>query len=192
MCHCDTVMQRRENQIDQASDGMICSVCGSFACSFCLNKIVSAISRKQRDEWCAHVERFLECGEYESNSFVGHCCELKMERKQDAKKKKRKYMDPNTPLCDGDLFMPEFGLMVKTSFTTVDIHALAPDKSTLRSGAWHATLPVDQAIQFKEKGLQPKRFSFENNVSTFRMSIPLPWTTCRKEYVSFFAELLNI
>jgi len=86
--------------------------------------------------------------------------------------------------------LPEFSMLIKTSFNTIDVHALAPDTSQLRSGAWHATMPMDLALRFKTAGATPKAFQLKENVKTFKVECALPWSPERNE--SFNVELIHM
>ena len=171
------------------TDGMTCSMCRRFSCRTCLAKILSRIPKQRWDHWCHLVFLFLE-GEEIPTNVVGHCCELKERR-------------PNSTLtfednahetcnddsysgreCDGDLFFPEFRLLIKTSFTTIDMHAVAPDQSDFLVGAWHCTIPLKNAINFHVSGIRPRAFDRNGFKIIKNVRIQIPWEPGTFEYVS--------
>ena len=131
------------------------------------------------DNWCRTVSAYLK-GNSIRNNFIGHCCELE---KKTPVKREGNHASTNRPLCDGDLFLVKFGLLIKTSFVSVDIHALSNDASTLRSGAWHTTVTMDQALLFQQQNIHPQPFPL-HDVSYTRVKIHLPWYDKVIEYVS--------
>ena len=197
MCSPKTVMQKSKHDLTKytvasTSDGVICNQCRRFTCSSCLTKIVEAIPASQQDLWCKRVLCYLGNSSLRSTSFLGHCCELKVERKkvkdQDVRKLKSQ-CDLSKKLeggkrSDGDLFLPEFGLLLQTSFTSVDVHALAPDRSTQHSGAWHSTITVEQALEFEEMKLEAKPFPVQDVHTRFTITVGLPWAPGTNEKVS--------
>ena len=104
--------------------GIKCTKCGRFACDNCLMKLISAIPQNNWDNWCRNIHTYLKTKSIHSH-FVGHCCELKVMKKPC--KEQMKPIDSDIPLCNGDLFLIEFGLLIQTSFISVDIHLLSND-----------------------------------------------------------------
>lgn len=196
MCDPSTVMQKSRYDLSAYTaptpNGIVCSHCRRFTCLSCLTKIVAAIPLKHHDTWCKNVKDYLADASVTTASFVGHCCELRTQRNIAMKENQTSHdtpchLDPklyDSTLCDGDLFLPEFGLSLKTSFNSVDIHALAPDRSSLRSGAWHTTLTMEEAMQFKKKNMQPKRFPVDDVECSFHIKCRLPWADGTPEQVS--------
>ena len=196
MCSPKTVMQKSKHDLSQytidSNNGVICNQCHRFTCSSCLAKIVGAIPASHHDLWCKKVLGYLGNSSLLSTSFLGHCCELKVERKivkDEEIGKMKSYSDLSNKLegrklSDGDLIIPEFGLLLQTSFTSVDVHALAPDQSTQHSGAWHSTITVEQALEFEEMKLEAKPFPVQDMHSSFTIMLGLPWAPGTKEKVS--------
>ena len=188
MCDPSTVMQKSRYDLSAYTaptpNGMVCSICRRFTCLSCVTKIVAAIPSKLHDTWCQNVKDYIADASESTASFVGHCCELSTQRKITMTENEKSHDTSGPKLCDGDLFLPEFGLFLKTSFNSVDIHALALDRSSLRSGAWHTTLTIEEAMQFKQKNMQPKRFPVDHVECSFRINCRLPWADGTPEQVS--------
>ena len=168
-------------------EGMQCSKCKRFACVTCLQKIITKIPKRNWDVWCKSVNHFVATKQVRPVPFIGHCCEHNIEKKTPLRDTSHQ-----GPLSDGDLFLPEFQLLIKTSFSTVDIHALAPDRSTKLAGAWHCTIQMEDAIAFNQKGLHPKAFECSQMDVIKRLKISLPWTEGTLEYVSFLCRMNNV
>ena len=187
------------------SRGLKCTRCGRYACLDCLRKIIEKIPKNKWDAWCRHVASFVKSNGRSKieDGFVGHCCEHHITKKSASKNQDLNLSLPptsipapqkgehsNLPLCDGDLFLPEFDLLIQTSFVSVDIHALAPDRSTSLPGAWHATIPLPDAIEFQQKEIFPKPFDVSCATRIKKLKIALPWTEGSLEYVSYTVYLI--
>ena len=162
-------------------DGVKCTKCGRFACDNCLNKLMSVIPKRHWDNWCRQISSYLKTRRVPDN-FAGHCCELQV-TKHSPNVSKKPSESPVVPLCDGDLFLVEFGLLIQTSFTSVDIHSLSNDASTLRSGAWHSTVSMKLALSFQEMKIFPRQFSMQTAKKAL-VKIFVPWDEKCIEYVS--------
>ena len=194
MCDPSTVIQKSRYDLSAYSvptpNGMVCTKCRRFTCVSCLTTIVGAIPVKHHDTWCKNVKDFLADTNVTKASFLGHCCELKTKRKVEIPKSLKTPSVCDTTLCDGDLFLPEFGLLLQTTFNAVDIHALAPDRTTKRSGAWHTTITMDDALQFQRDRLQPKAFPATTPDKRFSIQCRLPWAPGTMEKVSLCSLIL--
>ena len=194
MCDPSTVIQKWKYDLRAyrlpVPIGMNCTKCGRFTCMSCLTTIVSSIPLKHHDAWCNEVKDFLADTKATKASFLGHCCELKTNRIVEKPTSGNTPSVSDTVLCDGDLFLPEFGLLLKTSFHAVDIHALAPDRTTKRSGAWHTTITMEDALQFQRDNLQPKAFPTTTPDQMFSIKCSLPWAPGTVEKVRLYSLLL--
>ena len=187
-CLCDSSTAMRGNALQSERSTncqhIQCSRCNRYSCSMCLEKIVTAIPKPQYDLWCEEVQSFLLTGSH-PDQFVGHCCEHQFQRKQ----VKKHIHTSQTKLCDGDLCLIEFGLLIKTSFKTVDVHALASDGGNKSEGAWHCVIPMKDAISFANRNLYPKKFD-ATKTQNVSITIPLPWAQETNEY--FKIEIVEV
>ena len=154
--------QAIQGKLSTTREGIRCPRCHLFACKFCLEKVEAAIPTKDKDSWCGHVQKYLKDGEIDKN-FVGHCCELMMMKNQieDAEEVVPGLVEEvGTPLFDGDLFFPEFSLLVETTFKGGDVICVSPDRELGIPEAWHAVVSLDQAQVFRQNSVTPKEFPY--------------------------------
>ena len=143
-------VKRNYDDFTTSDNGLSCTNCNHFACSLCLSNVTTCIGKKlgQTDAWYMQVVKFLQDGTIPTN-FIGHCCEYDMLGKQ----------KPTTDMAtatkfDGHMFFPEFGLLIDSPFTCVDIHGLGAI-ADYTPGAWHCVLSHMTSVLCKKNDTCP-------------------------------------
>ena len=164
--------------------GMKCSKCNLFSCEACLIVIYNKIPKRYHDSWCIHVLNFFNTGQV-SSEFIGHCCELSQFVMKKTPRPRTRIDTSSDHLIDGDLCLPEFNLLIKTSFKAIDILGLGGDDKNNKShrGAWHCTIRIEDAERYLVENVHPQKWSLESTrIRIMRYS--LPWSPQNLKYIT--------
>jgi hypothetical protein len=137
-----------------SADGLICDGCGWRTCNRCIKGIherCQALPKHARDHdsWYLTMDTYLTSG-LKPEQWVGHCCEWRSE--QDTSDVTSEV--PNGGEYAGFLFAQEFGLLIGSPTTCVDIHGLAQIPGYI-SGVVHCVLSRKAAIRYELEGVHP-------------------------------------
>ena len=123
--------------------GLRCSVCNSFACQRCLSLFQVQFTKEmiREDPWCDVVNRYITEG-FNPNYFLGHCCQLNRQFEEEDGENESNGLG-------GALVIPEYGLLLETTFTGMDVLGLGQDDELGIDGAYHALYPEGRSQQLE-------------------------------------------
>ena len=118
---------------------VICSLCGSKSCINCVEQLCNLMRNDnvhQNDRWYNDIQDILK-GKKETSSFVGHCCEIKLQVEEAAKSAKKQNNNKDVAISDGDngfykaglLHFPQLHILVDSPLVDyVDVHGLGKEE----------------------------------------------------------------
>ena len=145
---------------DTTSSGLYCSLCGSFSCKLCLNKIVQSISKTNKspnDRWFYEVKSYLRHEDKVAFGFIGHCCEIKKVSKTSLPKEST-FNIPRR--FDGYFHIPSAGLLLDSpKQNEIDMHAIGGSDTGL-TPLKHGVVNENTAIQCHYENIKPNGKNF--------------------------------
>lgn len=166
------------------SMGLYCSVCGSFSCKTCLDKVIANIPNKLQlhDSWCSYVSAYLMSSTSPPPDFVGSCCELKLQAKASALSSNQRASElQESTRYDGCLYLPEFSLLIDSPIGNggpVDIHGFAKENQ-LRDGVMHCVLSHETSRIMHSRNIVANgagaNWRFHHELPLLEITIRLPY-----------------
>ena len=201
MSKCKTCLLCSPNTIDRhkrkgefkgtlhCNQGLVCSICNSFACNVCLRLILANMKKKKFDKWAVFVSNYLtnyltnEGGS--SDPFIGHCCELTHGYPSVKEQIRDHHILCESPMkYDGYFFVPQFNGLFSSPIMNpldgskgcVDIHCLTAcgcDKNCCEAGVYHSVVSPKAAKEYGSKKIEGRLWN-DMGVTTLIVKAPCP------------------